>query len=253
MGRPDRGDPAGRQLRRRTGRFCLAHRSPCRAGKVSRNGQRGSIAYDVDLSEREYYLTSIADRIFLNPIGAVEFNGFRSEQVFLAGALDKFGVGVQVVRAGDYKAAVEPFVRQDLSPENRQQLNDLLSDLWQEFLRTVSDSRDLAVDDLQGIADTQGLLLPAAAETLQLVDRLAYFDEVAAELRELTEEEADEAEAESDRFRHIDLAAYSEIAVENPEQRDSDNKIAVLYAEGAIVSGEGAPGQIGTIASSRKS
>jgi len=207
------------------------------------------VAYDINLSEPEYYLASVADRILVNPIGAVEFNGFRSEQLFLAGALEKFGIGVQVVRVGAYKSAVEPFTRENLSPENRQQTAALLADLWQTFLEAVAASRDLDIAGLQTLADTQGLLLPAAAETAQLVDGQAYFDEVVAELRELTGEEPDEEDDSSDserRFRQIDLETYSDVPVENADQRDSDHKIAVLYAEGAIVSGEGTTGQVGS-------
>ncbi len=208
------------------------------------------LAYDVDLTQREYYLASVAERILLNPIGAVEFNGFSAEQLFLAGALEKFGIGVQVVRVGDYKSAVEPFVRQDLSPENRQQLTDLLEALWQEFLATVSSQRDLTSADLQAIADTQGLLLPSDATAAKLVDDLAHFDEVAAELRQLTQE--DEDPDDGSRFRRIDLATYSQKPAESANLRTSRNKIAVLYAEGAIVSGDGGPEEVGSDRFSRQ-
>ncbi len=88
------------------------------------------VAYDVYLTEREYYLATVADTMILNPIGTLELNGLGSEQLFLTGALEKYGIGVQVVRVGNYKSAVEPFTRTSLSQENREQTEALLNDLW---------------------------------------------------------------------------------------------------------------------------
>jgi protease-4 len=93
------------------------------------------IAYNVDLGKQQYYLSSVADTLVLNPMGSLEINGFSSQQLFYAGALQKFGIGVQVIRVGKYKSAVEPFVLKKLSLENRQQTQALLSDLWVNLSR----------------------------------------------------------------------------------------------------------------------
>ncbi|MEC4893548.1 MAG: signal peptide peptidase SppA [Oscillatoria sp. PMC 1051.18] len=199
------------------------------------------IAYDVDFSEKEYYVASIADTVVLNPMGAMELNGLSSEQLFLAGALDRYGIGVQVVRVGNYKAAVEPFIRQELSPENRQQTQALLADLWQEFVGTVGESRELKPQELQAIANTKGLLLPEEAQQQGLVDRVAYFDEVVADLKELTE-----AKEKDKSFKQIRLENYGDVALRNSRDRSSENKIAVVYAEGAIVTGQGGVQQVGS-------
>lgn len=205
-----------------------------------RDSGKRVIAYDVDLSEKDYYLGSIADTVIINPMGAMEFNGLSSQQVFFAGALEKFGVGVQVVRVGKFKAAVEPFIQEELSPENRQQIANLLNDVWGQFLTDVSASRNLNNAQLQAIANNQGILLPEEALNAKLIDRVAYFDEVVTDLKQLTENE------ESDRtFRKVSLRRYLDIPVKAVD-RDSENKIAVVYAEGEIVNGAGNVGQIGS-------
>ncbi|MBE9147344.1 signal peptide peptidase SppA [Coleofasciculus sp. LEGE 07092] len=198
------------------------------------------IVYDVDLGEDEYYLTSVADTIILNPMGSMELNGFSSEPLFFTGALEKFGIGVQVIRVGKYKSAVEPFVLKQLSPENRQQMQALLGDLWNEFLTEVGKSRKIPPQQLQAIANNQGVLMAEAALQGRLVDKVAYSDEVVAELKELSG-----ASEKDESFRQISLATYADVKNKKAIHRSSDNKIAVLYAEGEIVDGEGGVQQIG--------
>ncbi|MBE9116625.1 signal peptide peptidase SppA [Lusitaniella coriacea LEGE 07157] len=199
------------------------------------------IAYGVDWGEREYYLGSVADEVILNPMGIVEMNGLSSEQVFFSQALDKFGIGVQVIRVGRYKAAVEPFIQQTMSPENRQQIAGLLGDLWGEFIADVGTSRKIPANKLQALANTKGIFLASEAKAQGLVDRVAYFDEVAAELREISGKGDDEQ-----LFRKVSLEGYSDISVKAFKQESSQNKIAIVYAEGAIVGGRGEDGQIGS-------
>ena len=201
------------------------------------------IAYDVAWSEREYYLASVADEVLLNPMGIMEFNGMSSEQVFLKGAFEKYGIGVQVVRVGDYKAAVEPFTRQNLSPENRQQTQALLTDLWNKFLSTVGESRELSPQYLQQLADQKGFIEPKEAKELKLVDEIAYFDNLTAKLRELTGESA----AKTESFRQIKFDDYlSERKTTVSNLNTAKNTIAVVYAEGSIVGGKGNIEQIGS-------
>ncbi|MBD2314322.1 signal peptide peptidase SppA [Desertifilum sp. FACHB-1129] len=195
-------------------------------------------AYDVDWQEQKYYLGSVADTIFINPMGAVEVNGFSSEMMFLAGAFQKYGIGVQVIRVGKYKSAVEPFTQTQLSPENRQQTQGVLNDLWQDFLTVASRHRELTPQQLQAIADTEGFLLAENAQQRGLVDRIAYFDEVVAELKEVTGNSEDE-----DSFNQISLPSYSRVANRNASV--SRNRIAVVYAEGDIVDGQGGVRSIG--------
>ena len=197
-------------------------------------------AYDVDWKEREYYLASVADSIAVNPIGQLEINGLSSEGMFYAGALQKFGVGVQVTRVGKYKSAVEPYLLTKRSPANKEQTEKLLGDLWSEFLTTTSKDRKMTVPQLQKIADTQGILNPEEARKSGLTDKVAYSDEVSAELKTLTGEDE-----ENKSFRQIALKTYAKIADDRPKKRDAKNQIAVIYADGEIVNGQGTAGQVG--------
>ena len=211
------------------------------------------IAYDVTLSEREYYLSSLADEVILNPMGIVEFNGLNSKQMFFKGALEKYGIGVQVIRVGDYKSAVEPYTRTNLSPENREQTKALLTDLWGKFLSTVGTSRNLKVEDLQQIADTKGFIDPSEAQKAGLIDRVGYYDNVLIKLRELTGEKKSTIAGinPKQQFRQISLETYADRTLESVTAKiaasnTAENKIAVLYAEGAIVGGKGSIETIGS-------
>lgn len=197
------------------------------------------VAYDMNWGEREYYLVSVADTILMHPFGSLELNGLSSQGAFFAGALQKFGIGVQVTRVGKYKSAVEPFLLQERSPENRQQTQQLLGDLWGDFLTTVAKARNLNAQQLQAIADNEGILEPAQAVQRRLITKTAYEDEVIEQLKKLGTEE-------DDSFRRINLPSYARVASDQIERaRKSKNKIAVLYADGDIVNGQGDSGQIG--------
>ena len=187
--------------------------------------------------ERDYYLVSVADSVYLNPAGIMELNGFRAEIQFLAGALNKFGVGVQVLRAGRYKSAIEPFTRSTSSPEEKQQTQALLTDLWQEFLATTSQARETTPQAIQAIAENQGLLPADEAQSAGLIDNVAFYDDVLAELRELTDQTDDELTDEQENdFTQISLYSYSQILESDAGNQDT---VAVVYASGEIVDGEG--------------
>ncbi|MGG6264607.1 signal peptide peptidase SppA [Leptolyngbya sp. AN03gr2] len=198
------------------------------------------VAYDVDWQEREYYLGSIADTIAVHPIGGVELNGLSSEGLFFARALQRFGIGVQVTRVGRFKSAVEPFLQNRRSAADREQTRRLLGDIWTDFLSTTSKSRNLTPKQLQAIADRSGQLEPDDAIKSKIVDRVAYTDEVIADLKKLTGEDD-----ETKSFRQINLRTYSRVAEDRSDSRTSRNRIAIVYAEGEIVNGQGTAGQIG--------
>src|SRR6476469_1920115 len=197
------------------------------------------IAYDMEWGEREYYLGSTANTVVLNPFGSMELNGFSSQPTFYTGALQKYGVGIQVTRVGKYKSAVEPFLLTKQSPASREQTTKLLGDLWSEFSTTVSKDRKIQPKQLQAIADTQGVLLAEEALQRRLVDKVAYFDEVVAELKQMTDSDEDDRS-----FRQISLPTYAKV-VESDTQKASSNQVAVVYAEGDIVEGSGGPNSVG--------
>lgn len=196
------------------------------------------IAYDVTVSEQEYYLTSLADTLIVNPMGIMELNGIGTEPLFWTGALDKYGIGVQVVRVGDYKAAVEPFTRTELSEENRQQLESLLGNIWNNFLQEVGESRKIKVNNLQQIADNQGIINPQEAKKLNLIDQVDYRDQAISILKEMTDNT-------EESLRQVSLNNYTNIPVKGVNDKTSSNKIAVVYLEGSIVDGVGTREQIG--------
>jgi protease IV len=206
-----------------------------------RDTKKPIFAYGMDWSERDYYLGSVANTIAVNPFGSMEINGFSSQTMFLTGTLEKYGVGVQVTRVGKYKSAVEPFLVKKMSPENRQQTQKLLGDIWGEYLTTVGPNRKLTVPQLQAIADNGGTLMADEALKSKLVDKVAYFDEIVTELKKLTG-----TDPEDKSFKQISLKNYARIAEnKNSNRGDKNKQVAILYAEGEIVDGEGGASQVG--------
>jgi protease-4 len=191
-------------------------------------------AYDVDWSEKKYYLASVADRLAVNPLGSLEINGLSSQQLFYSGAMAKYGIGVQVIRVGDYKAAVEPYTRENISPENRQQTQELLNDLWGNFTRSVGESRQIAANKIRTITEEQAVLEAKEALSSGLVDKVAYFDEIADDLKKLTG-----TDKKDKLFRQVALEDYATYSADASEQKLSDRQIAIVYAEGSIVNGKG--------------
>lgn len=198
------------------------------------------VTYNLGWSERDYYLSSVANKIVLNPLGSMEINGLSSQPLFISGALQKYGVGVQIIRVGKFKSAVEPLILTKLSPENRQQTEKLLGDVWAQWRSDVGKSRNLSPAKLQEIADNRGILEAEEARSNGLVDKLGYFDEVLGELKQLTDSKNDKT------FKQISLADYAEVpGTSLSGERNSKNQVAIVYAEGEIVDGQGGVGQVG--------
>jgi protease IV len=196
-------------------------------------------AYDVDWQEKDFYLASVADQLAINPVGSLEINGLSSETTFYAGALEKFGVGVQAIWRGKYKSAVEPFLRAKRSDASREQTEKLLNDIWGEFIATTSKSRGMSAAELQKVTNTKGYLTAQEAKAAKLVDRIAYTDEMIEELKKLTG-----TDEEDKTFRQVSLNSYADVVSDTFYKTDGE-AIAVVYAEGEIVNGMGDPSQIG--------
>jgi protease-4 len=192
-------------------------------------------AYLSSPTPKDYYLTSTADKIFLNPLGIFSLNGLAAEEIFLGDALKKYGVGVQVTRVGKYKSATEIFTNNKMSDADREQLTLLLGDIWNEVLADLATTRKLSPDRLHDLANNPGLYLPADALKDKLVDQLAYFDEALDAINKLAEHNDD-----TNTFRQISVADYADRLDRRRKEAgdDSDNRIAVVYAEGEIVDGD---------------
>ncbi|AGF51423.1 protease IV [Synechocystis sp. PCC 6803] len=216
--------------------------------KFKQSGKK-IVAYGLNYSELGYYLAATADTILINPMGGVEINGLGAQPIFFTGALAKAGIGVQTLRVGSYKGAVEPYTRENLSPENRQQQQLLLNQIWQIYLTSVANNRSLTVPQLQAIASDQGLLFADIALREKLVDKVTYWDEVLAELKQagvwINDPEKIEEQEEDKEFRKISLAEYHRLQNWETENHDQDPKIAIVYLEGSIVNGRGTWENIG--------
>ena len=211
---------------------------------------------------RTYYVASTASQLSIDPSGSVLLTGLAAEPVFLAGFLERYGIGVQVSRVGRYKAAVEPYTRADMSPENRVQVRGYLDALWREVKGGVASTRKLDTARIQALADSTPILLPGDARTAALVDRVAYFDEVLDTLEAISRRarvaggESPSAPASRDRnesavlpdrprLPQIHLDAYAPVALAREQLIGASRVVAILYAEGDIVDGDGAEGEVG--------
>ena len=211
---------------------------------------------------RTYYVASTASQLSIDPSGSVLLPGLAAEPVFLAGFLERYGIGVQVSRVGRYKAAVEPYTRADMSPENRVQVRGYLDALWREVKGGVASTRKLDTARIQALADSTPILLPGDARTAALVDRVAYFDEVLDTLEAISRRarvaagespaapasrDRNESAALPDRPRlpQIHLDAYAPVALAREQLIGASRVVAILYAEGDIVDGDGAEGEVG--------
>jgi protease-4 len=188
------------------------------------------IAYDEAYSEGGYFLASAADEVFLNPMGAIDFNGFSSEGIFLKGLFDKVGIKPEVFRVGEFKSAVEPFILDKMSPENRLQTQYFLNDINDLAVSKIAESRKIALDSLKKINSEMLVRKAEDAVAYGLATALAYEDEVHAKLREklgLTEDD------EIPTINATDLGSLAKST-----NITSKNRIAVIIAEGDIVGGD---------------
>lgn len=194
------------------------------------------VAYGDQYSQRLYYLSSVADKIILNPKGAVVWMGLASTPIFYKDLLGKIGVEMQVFRVGTYKSAVEPFISTEMSAANREQISDLLNSNWKQILTDVSTSRHISSDSLNTYAD-QMLLFYPAEETMKngMVDTLMYKNDVRNYLKTLAGLDKD------DRMPILGLNDMTNIRKNVPKDK-SGNIIAVYYAYGEIDTGGSSKG-----------
>jgi protease-4 len=203
-----------------------------------RKSKKKIIAYSEVYTQDAYYLASAADKVYLNPQGALEFKGFSAQLTFFKGAMEKIGVEAQIIRVGNYKSAVEPFINEKMSDYNRKQVTAYIGGLYDTFLDGISKSRNIAKDSLFVYADTYRIKQPKDAVTYKMVDALKYKDEVLEELKSLSDKDKKET------LSTITINDYA--SNQKPENNSSSNKIAVIYANGDITGGEGNDESIGS-------
>lgn len=201
-------------------------------------------AYSDTYSQKAYYLASVADSVFLNPEGMIEWLGLRSEVMFFKKTLEKLGVEPQILRHGKFKSAVEPFMLDKMSPENREQTLTYVSSIWNQWVKGISETRGISADKLNSLANNMEIFNAKKALVNKLVDGLIYKDELIATLKTKLgiEEKKD--------ISSIELKKYFK-APEVAKRKFSKNKIAVIYASGEIGMGEGDDDNIGSEGLSR--
>jgi protease-4 len=197
------------------------------------------LAYIDYATTKDFYLASVANEVAIDPYGMIIMPGLASQPIFYAGAFEKYGVGVQVTRVGKFKSYVEPFTRTDMSPENREQLQKLLDDIWGSLISDIGRSRGVTAESIQTTVDAEGIIKPAAAVKAHLVDRVAYRDEIIDRLKKETG-----VTSPTESFKQVPLGVYARTAVRAPVS-SGFGEVAVVYAEGDIVEGEGDSSEVG--------
>lgn len=196
------------------------------------------VSYAEMMTQKAYYLASAADEVYLNPSGGMTLNGFGGEIMFLKGMLDKLEIEPEILYVGKFKSATEPYRLTQMSQENKEQVKEYLTDIYENFLAEVAPSRGMDESTLHNIINELKVRLPEDAKTNNIVDDLVYESQVFDMLREKTGMDED------DKLNFVPLKTYIKSGVE--DKKFSKNKVAVVYAEGSIVDGPGTEENIGS-------
>ena len=196
-------------------------------------------AYANTYSQKEYYLNSVANTIYLNPAGDLDFKGLSSEVMFFKDFQDKSGIHMEVIRHGKYKSAVEPFLDNKMSDANREQITALLNSIWGIVSADISKSRNIPLPKLNEIANGLLARTPEMAKQQHLVDIVAYEDVYHDAIRKVLKVDKDED------YNKISISDYTQNHVTTALADTSSDQIAIIYAQGEIGSGEGDVNTIG--------
>lgn len=186
-------------------------------------------AYGNTVSQSSYYLGSVADQYYLNPSGGIELKGLSTEVTFFKEFAEKYGIGIEVIRHGKFKSAVEPFLRNDISPENKEQLSTLLNDIWDNTASKIAVSRKMDVNQFRTVVDSLYGMIPDLSLQHKLADKLIQKTEYDQMIRTKL------SLKEDDKLNKISLTKYIDSFTDKDK---SGEKIAVLYASGSINNGD---------------
>ncbi|MBR4851012.1 MAG: signal peptide peptidase SppA [Tidjanibacter sp.] len=194
------------------------------------------VAYNETYSQGGYWLCSVADEIYLNPKGALDWRGLASQVLFYKGLLNKLDLEVQIVRHGTYKSAVEPYITNRMSDANRKQTTEMVNSMWNTIIEDVALARNLSPHYIHQAAANLSIDSPESAKELGFVDGLLYEDEVKARLAEIVGKSA---------FKDVNTVSLGEYVSTLVPTKIARNKVAIVYADGEIIDGQGAEGIIG--------
>ena len=191
------------------------------------------MAYSNNYSQKDYYLNSVANTVYLNPAGDLDFKGLSTEIMFFKDLQEKSGVKMEVIRHGKYKSAVEPFLENKMSDANREQTTALLNSVWSSVLADISTSRNISISRLNEIATGLLARTPEMAKANKLVDIVAYEDVYHQAIKNTLKVAKDE------NYNKVSITDYTQKINTTSIISNSDNQIAIIYAQGEIQSGEG--------------
>jgi protease-4 len=197
------------------------------------------MAYANNYSQRDYYLNSVANTIYLNPAGDLDFKGLSTEVMFFKDLQEKSGIKMEVIRHGKYKSAVEPFLENKMSDANREQTTALLNSVWSSVLADISESRNIPIARLNEIATGLLARTPEMAKANKLIDIVAYEDVYHDAIKKALKV------ASNEDYNKVSISDYAQKVATTSTSTDTDNQIAVIYAQGEIASGEGDVNTIG--------
>ncbi len=194
------------------------------------------VAYNETYSQGVYYISSVADKVYMQPEGTFDWSGLEMSTIFFKGLFDKLGIKVDILRptACKYKSAVEPYFLTEMSDENREQMQELADHIWGVIVDGVAESRGVSVEELNRLADELAVVLPSQALEHKLIDGVKYADQMEA----LFEEEYGIEEPE-----YISLGDYASSLITDPK-RASAPKVAIVYANGDVIDGSGSDDNI---------
>ena len=191
------------------------------------------MAYANTYSQKEYYLNSVANTVYLNPVGDLDFKGLSSDLLFFKEFQDKTGVKMEVIRHGKYKSAVEPFLENKMSDANREQITALLNSIWNSVVTDIAKSRNLSVQQLNIVANGLLARTPEMAKAQKLVDVVAYEDVYHNAIKKLLKVDT------KDEYESVSILDYTQKYTTTSIPNDATDEIAIIYAQGEIQSGEG--------------
>ncbi len=200
------------------------------------------IAYSEMYTQQSYYLATVADKLYLNPEGLMVHTGLSAELWFFKKTLEKLGIEPLIFKHGKFKSAIEPLTEEKMSAANREQMSTLLGSIWNHLLEGESAARNISIEDLNKYADSLLIKNPQAAMQYKMVDTLRYKDQIIDELKQLTDV------SKTDDLKVVTITKYKNV----PKKRDGKqkglekDKVAVIYAQGSIVSGDGGDDAIGS-------
>lgn len=197
------------------------------------------MAYANSYSQKEYYLNSVANPIYLNPVGDMDFKGLSSEIMFFKDFQEKSGLKMEVIRHGKYKSAVEPFLENKMSDANREQTTALLNSVWNSVIADISKSRNISVVKLNEIANGLLARTPEMAKSQKLIDIVAYEDVYHNAVKKALKVANDE------EYNKVSILDYAKKVTTTSQSFDSKDQIAIIYAQGEILGGEGDVNVIG--------